>query len=206
MEDLLIFPYSGTGIEALDCIEGQFRCIGFISDDADVIGKIKHNIPIYGREAFKNFPGAKILAVPGSPKSYLKRKEIINGFDVDQSRLVTIVHPKAIISKNADIGKNVLIMGGVVITSNAIVEDHVCILPNSVLHHDSKIKEYSLVGANVTIAGNVVIGVNCYLGAASSIINGIVIGERSLVGIGSNVITSCLPDSKMVGNPARNLN
>lgn len=206
MEDLLIFPYSGTAIEAIDCLGESFKCIGFISDDTSVIGTDRFGIRIYGREAIDRFPDAKILAVPGSPKSYLKRKEVIDGLMLDENRFATIIHANAMISRNAIVGKNVLLMSGVVVTSNAVVGNHVCMLPNSVLHHDSILGEYTLVGANVTIAGNVKIGSNCYLGASSSIINGIEIGERSLIGIGSNVIKPCHADSRMVGNPAKNIN
>ncbi len=206
MENLLIFPFSGTGIEALDCLGDKFKCIGFVTDDQETIGTVKMGIPVYGREAFLNFPTARVIAVPGSPKSFLARETIINGLNLDAQRFTTVIHPKAFVSTNAQVGKNVLIMAGVVITSNAIVKDNICILPNSVIHHDSIIGNYTLIGANVTIAGNVGVGNNCYIGAASSIINGITIGEKSLIGIGSNVIKECPPSSKMVGNPSKNLN
>lgn len=205
MKDLLIFPFSGTGLEALDCLGNEYNCIGFVTDDQKLIGTEKFGIPILGRNAFSDFPNAQVIAVPGSPVSFLHRVDIIENLNVDKERLATIIHPKASVSSNANIGKNVLIMAGVVITSNAIIKDNVCILPNSVIHHDSIIGAYTLISSNATIAGNVEIGDNCYIGAASSIINGITIGEKSLIGIGSNVIRACSPSSKIAGNPSKNL-
>jgi acetyltransferase EpsM len=206
MQELLIFPYSGTGVEALDCLGDKFKCIGFISDDKNVIGTKQLGIEIFTREALEKFPAALVLAVPGGPESFIKRKSIIDGLNISIDRFATIVHPGAHVSGNASIGKNVLIMAGVVITSNAIIEDNVCVLPNTVIHHDSRMGKYTLIGANTTIPGNIQVGENCYIGASVSIRNGVSIGAKTLIGIGANILHDCLPGSKMVGNPAKNIN
>lgn len=205
MDQLFIFPFNGNGLEALDCIQGKFEFMGFIDDTKEKQGANRYGFNVYGREILKNYPKAKLLAVPGSPASYKVRDKIINDFNSDIERFVTLIHPKASVSPLASIGKNVLIMAGVVITSNAVIEDHVCILPNSVVHHDSVIKKYSLIGANVSVAGSVEIGEHCYIGSGTRIINGISIGAGSLLGLGSNVIRPVPANSKMAGNPARAL-
>lgn len=202
MEDLLIFPYSGTAIEALDCLNDEWNCIGFISDDTCFIGKKFFGIEVFGRKALKDFPNAYVLTVHGSPTSYLKRQEIINSLLIDSSRFATVIHKKATVSTYAQIGVNVLIMAGTVITANAVIGNHVIILPNSVIHHDSVVGDFTLIAASVTVAGNVTIRNNCYLGAASSYKNGITIGKDSMIGIGTNVIKSFPEKSKLVGNPA----
>ncbi len=205
MEDLLIFPYSGTAIEALDCLGGQWNCVGFISDDENVVGKEFFEVKVYSRQALNDFPGAKVLAVHGSPSSFLKRQNILESLEVSHDRLATVIHPNASVSKRAKVGKNVLIMAGVVITSNATVGNHIVILPNTVIHHDSTVGDLTLIGANATIAGNVTVGKNCYIGAASSIKNGISLGENVLVGIGANVISNFSNGQKIIGNPAKPL-
>jgi sugar O-acyltransferase (sialic acid O-acetyltransferase NeuD family) len=144
-----------------------------------------------------------VLAVPGSPTSYMIRKKIIDDLGIADERFATVIHPKASVSPFAKIGKNTLLMAGVVLTSNCIIGNHVCILPNSVVHHDSIVGDYTLIGSNVTIAGNTSIGNNCYVGSGTSIINGISVGENTLIGMGTNVIKSIAKHSKIVGNPAR---
>jgi sugar O-acyltransferase (sialic acid O-acetyltransferase NeuD family) len=203
MEEIIIFPYSGTAIEALDCLSDNQKCIGFVSDDDNVIGKSFWGVEVYSRAAFDKYPNAKVLAVNGSPTSYLKRKDIIDSLKIDKDRFCTLIHPKAIVSKNASVGYNVLIMGGVVITANASIGNHICILPNSVVHHDSSIGDYTLIAANATVCGNVMIEENCYIGAASSIKNGLSIGKNTLVGIGSNVINDIEAGKIVKGNPGK---
>jgi sugar O-acyltransferase (sialic acid O-acetyltransferase NeuD family) len=202
---LLIFPYSGTAIEALDCIGGDFNCIGFVSDDINKIGSTYCGIKVFNRSIIDKEFDALILAVHGSPSSFKKRQEILDELGIPKNRFATVIHPKAIVSPNANIGYNTLVMGGVVITSNARIGNHVCVLPNSVVHHDSLVSDFTLIGANVTIAGNTTIGKNCYIGASSSIINGVSIGDGALVGIGANIIKDVEKNAKMIGNPGRNI-
>ncbi len=202
---LLIFPCNGNGIEALDCLGDTHELIGFVDDAADKQGSTVHGFPVFGRDALLQHPAARIFAVPGSPSSYRSRRQIIEGLNVSADRFTSVVHPEASVSKLARVGRNVLIMAGVVITSNAVIGDHVCILPNTVIHHDVVIGAWSLIGSSVTIAGGSVIGENCYVGSGASIIHGVRLGENVLVGIGSNVIRSVRPDVRVAGNPAREL-
>ncbi|MDQ3846438.1 MAG: acetyltransferase [Bacteroidota bacterium] len=206
MQELLIFPYSGTAIETLDCLSDHWDCIGFISDDENMIGKEQFNIKVYGRRALEDFPNAKILAVHGSPSSFHNRGVILVSLKIPYERYAMVIHKNASVSTRATIGRNVLIMAGVVITANAIIRDHVIILPNSVIHHDSIVGERTLIAANATIAGNVQIGSNCYIGAASSIKNGLSLGNNVLVGMGANVISSFPDDCTVIGNPAKTMN
>jgi len=193
-QPLLIFPYNGNGIEALDCIGSAYRFIGFVDDTPQKRGIDPNGYPVMDRNAFARFPNALVLAIPGSPGSYLSRKEIIQGLGI-----------AARISPLASIGYNVLIMAGVVITSNALIGSHTCILPNTVIHHDVVVGDWSLIGSNVTIAGNTVVEENCYIGSGSSIMNGLRVGSGALVGLGSNVISNVAADIRVVGNPAREI-
>jgi sugar O-acyltransferase (sialic acid O-acetyltransferase NeuD family) len=203
MQDLLIFPYNGNGLEALSCLGENFNFLGFLDDTPDKQGKQPLGFTVYSRSAINDFKNAKFLAIPGSPTSYLTRDKTIESLGIDESRFATVIHPSAEISPYSLIGYNTLIMAGVVLTSNCIIGNHVCILPNTVIHHDSEIKNYTLVGSNVTVAGNSSVGESCYVGSGSSIINGITIGNKTLIGMGSNVIRSIAENKKAAGNPAR---
>jgi sugar O-acyltransferase (sialic acid O-acetyltransferase NeuD family) len=203
MQDLFIFPFNGNGLEALSCIGKDYNFLGFIDDTPEKKGKHPMGFTVYGREILQDNKQAKVLAVPGSPVSFLVRKDIIEGLGLDQHRFATLIHPKADVSNLAQVGFNTLIMSGVVLTSNCVLGNHVCVLPNTVIHHDAVIEDFCLVGSNVTIAGSTRIKKNCYIGSGSSVINGISIGEGSMIGMGSTVIRELPGACKAVGNPAR---
>lgn len=202
-QDLLIFPYNGNGLEALDCLGEAYRFIGFVDDTQEKLGVTPEGFQVFGRDAFVNYPDASVLAVPGSHSTYLTVTEVINGLGLAKERYAKVIHPGATISTLASIGFNVLIMAGVVITSNAVIGNHTCILANTVIHHDVIIKDWGIVGSNVTVAGNAVLEENCYIGSGSSIMDGLHIGSKAIIGLGSNVISNVAEGARVVGNPAR---
>lgn len=205
VKKLLIFPYNGNGLEAVGCLSDEYEFIGFIDDQTEKQGMQKNGYKVFSRDIIAKYPEARILAVPGSPITYLQRKTIIEDLKLPVDRFAVVISPKASVSNLARIGYNVLISTGVVITSNAIIKNHICILPNSVIHHDIEIADYCLIGSNVTIAGNTKIGANSYIGSGVNIINNVTIGEKTMVGLGSNVINSLAPNSKVAGNPAKQI-
>lgn len=205
MKKLIIFPFNGNAIEAMDCVSDQYELIAFADDTREKQGVSEYGIPVASRNIIEQYPEAQVLAVPGSPTSYKFRHQIIDSLNIPQHRFATLIHPSASVAKFSTVGFNCMIMAGVVLTNKSYIGNHVCILPNSVVHHDSKIGEYSLIGSSVVIAGYASIGNNCYIGSGSSIMNGISIGEGTLVGMGSNVIRSCPADMQIVGNPAKPL-
>ncbi len=204
-EPLLLFPCNGNALEAIDCLGDQHRLIAFIDDTPAKQGTTAHGYPVGGRELLAQHPAARLLAVPGSPGSYRGRRQVIDGLGVGEDRFARVIHPWARISPLAQIGRNVLIMAGVVVTSNAQIGDHVCILPNTVIHHDAVVGSWSLIGACVTIAGSTIVGENCYVGSGTSIIHGVELGAGCLIGLGANVIRDVAPAATVAGNPARPL-
>ena len=202
---LLIFPYNGNGIEALDCLGEAYRVVGFIDDTPQKQGNDPRGYRVLSRTALGEFPAAQVLAVPGGPQSFQSRQRVIEGLGIEEHRFASVIHPTARVSPLATIGHNVLIMAGVVVTSNALIGSHVVVLPNTVVHHDAVIGAWSLVGSNVTIAGSTVVGENCYVGSGTSIMNGLRVGNGALIGLGSNVIRDVPANGKVVGNPARQI-
>lgn len=202
---LLIFPFNGNAVEALDCLGERYRLIGFVDDTPEKQQSRPFGFEVFDRSAFAAFPDAKVLAVPGGPASFRARAQIIAGLKLDEARFARVVHPDARISPLAEIGRNVLIMAGVVVTSTCVIGDHVCILPNTVIHHDVTIGDWNLIGSNVTIAGGVSIGDNCYIGSGSSVMNGLKIGSGVMLGLGSNLVRDVEQGLTVAGNPARPL-
>jgi len=204
-KQLLIFPYNGNGLEALDCLGDKFEFVGFIDDTPEKQGVNQYGHRVWGRNALQEMPDAQVLAVPGSPASFQTRDQIIEGLGLAQDRWATVIHQSAQVSQQAQIGKNVLIMANTVICGNAHIGDHCVILPLSVVHHDSSVGAYSLIGSGVVITGYSHVGKSCYIGSRTSISNYVHIADKTLVGIGSNVLKSILEPSVMVGNPAKPL-
>jgi sugar O-acyltransferase (sialic acid O-acetyltransferase NeuD family) len=200
---LLIFPCNGNALEAADCLGDAWRLVAFIDDTASLHGTDRHGRRVGPRRLLQEHPDARVLAVHGSPHSYLHRREITLGLGVDPGRWATVIHPRACVSPQAVLGRNVTVMAGACVAAGAVIGDHVCLLPNAVVHHDARIGDWSLVGSNVTVAGHTVVGRNCYIASGSSLMNGISIGDGALVGLASCVLRDVLPGRRLAGHPGR---
>jgi sugar O-acyltransferase (sialic acid O-acetyltransferase NeuD family) len=200
---LLVFPCNGNALEALGCLGEAWTLQAFIDDTPakQAAGCAWH--PVHGREALDRWPQAQVLAVPGSPDSYRSRRALIESLGVPEGRWATVVHPSASVSPLARIGRNVLLMAGVVVTANAVIGDHVCVLPHAVIHHDAVVGDWTLVGSGVTLAGHVQVGENCYLGSGTGVLQGVRIGEGALTGLGSAVIRHVPAGARVAGVPTR---
>jgi sugar O-acyltransferase (sialic acid O-acetyltransferase NeuD family) len=203
-EKLILFPFGGNALEAVDCLGDEFELIGFVDDAPEKHGKCGE-FEVHSRAFFDRYREARILAVPGSASSFRCRRDTIAGLGVPEQRFARVIHPRATVANRRNIGFNTLLMAGVVVTSNARVGNHVCVLPNSVIHHDAVIQDHALIGSNVTVAGHVVVGAQSYIGSGSTLIDHSRIGENALVGLGSNVIRPVPPGARVAGNPAREL-
>ncbi len=204
MNKLYIFPYSGSGLEALDCLEDHSNVV-FVSDNPDHIDQHFHGVPVISGDEFKKIDSPHLISVHGSAASYQNRLELINRFG-SSIQWETLIHPSAVVSKYATIGKNVFISAGVSIGPNAVIEDHVIVLANSTIHHDTRIGTGSIICGNVLLAGNVEVGSQVYIGAGSTIKNGINVGSGSLIGMGSTVLLSIAKNEIWYGNPAKKRN
>ncbi len=207
---IILFPFGGNAKEslisilAINSIKKEWDVVGFIDDNSSTWGKSYYGIEVKGgREVLKVFPDSLVLAVPGNPNDYFKRSDIIEGLGVKRSCYATIIHPSTVISPDACIGHNTLIMANVVISCGVKIGNHCIILPNTVISHDSVIGDYCCIGSNVSVSGNVSIESECYIGSGVSIRENICIGKKSLIGIGSNVVSDIKEGVVAVGNPAK---
>lgn len=206
--NILVYPFGGNSREAVSLIlkerNKDFKILGFIDDDKGKQGVEFCGIKVLGgRSVINKYPSAKILAVPGNPKDYLKRKKIIESLPIPEKRFVSFTHPSAVVALDARIGANTLIMPNVVIGASARVGSHCIILPNTVIGHDAVIGDYTCIGAGVIVSGSVAVGKCCYIGSASSIIDNVSIGDSSLIGLGANVISDVPNNVVAAGNPAK---
>ncbi len=209
---LLLFPFGGNAREALATIDAVNRAarewdvIGFLDDDRTLHGKEYLGVKVLGGlRLLEERRDVHVLAVPGSPKGYLKRKQLLAALPVEASRFATIVHPTAVLAVDARVGYNTVVMAHVVVSCAARVGNHCIVLPNTVIAHDSSVGDYCCVGSNVSVSGMVAIGEECYVGSGVKIREKVTIGSKSLLGLGANVIRDVGERVVAVGNPARTI-
>jgi len=209
---LILFPFNGNTKEAVGVVRAAnsaspvWSLMGFVDDDPAKHGLEFDGFPVLGnREEFSRHPEAMVLAAPGRPENFRNRPDIITGLSLAFERFASLVHPGVTCGPQTRIGRNCLVMAGVVLTANVTIGDHVVILPNTVVAHDTRIENYCLIGSGVCLSGSVTVRRGCYLGSGCRVIQEATIGEQALVGLGAVVIADVAPRSVVAGCPAKPL-
>lgn len=132
-----------------------------------------------------------------------KRMEIAERLDLPEEIYVSVIHPKAIVSPSARIGKGSVIMPNAVVHTNAAVGRHCIINTGAIVEHDAVAGNFAHVSPNAILTGSVTCGNGVHIGASATVIPGKHLGSWSIIGAGSTVIEHIPAYSKAVGSPAR---
>lgn len=118
-------------------------------------------------------------------------------------KLISVIHPSAVIASHVEIGIGSFIAAGVIINPMVKIGKVVIINTGSIIEHGCQIGDAVHIAPGVVLAGNVTIGKRTFVGANSVIKEGVVIGDDVIIGAGSVVLKNLKSETKVVGNPAR---
>lgn len=212
MKPLIIL---GTGGNCLDILEAvlaineehgcaHYDCLGFLDDNPELVGSHRHGLPILGKlsEACL-FRGALFVNGIGSPANYWCKPEILQRIGIALGRFATIIHPRACVSRFAEVGFGSVLLAGVCVGARARIGAHVIVLQGAIISHDCRVSDFSCIASGACLAGGVVLEEAAYVGANASVRGGVRLGAASLTGLGTVVISDVAPRQVVVGNPAR---
>ncbi len=195
---LILFPCNATAREALDSLNVS---VVFVDDEKS--GTTVYGFPVEDRRALAHWLSSRVLAVPGGPKTFRRRKEIIQSLGVDDERWATVVHPSAVVSKYANVGRNVYLGPFATIHAGATIHDHAVVMAGAVVHHDVVVGPYAMLCARAVLAGETTVGEGAFVGAGACVRQQTTIGSGALVGMGACVVDDVAPYAVVAGNPAR---
>ena len=116
---------------------------------------------------------------------------------------INVIHPDAVVSPTAKIGKGVLIECGCLITPSPIIGDNVVVNTGSQVNHDNVVEDHVYIASGVILSGGVTIGENTLLDDGVIITLGRKVGKDSLIGAGG-IVTKDIPDGVVAyGNPCK---
>ena len=205
---IVIFGAGGHGREVLQIIHDINRvrptwtCTGFIVDDEFLDQPIVHGLPILGNlDWLKANPDNYVVVAIGSSTA---RWQITQRIRQDcKNDFAVLVHPRAWIGRNVEIGAGSIVCAGSLITTDIVISQHVHINIGSTVGHDAVFRNYVSLYQNVNVSGNVILNEGVEVGTGSVIIPGCRVGEWSIVGAGSVVTKSIKENCTVVGVPAR---
>lgn len=124
---------------------------------------------------------------------------------IPERYLEPVIHPRAVVSPTASIGRGTVILGGAVVNPGARIGAGVIVNTAAVIEHDVEIEDAAHVSPGAILTGGVRVGAGAWIGAGAIVIPGRRVGRGCIVGAGAVVLRD-VPDAfTVVGNPARPL-
>jgi acetyltransferase EpsM len=212
MKKIIIIGGFGNGTVALSTIEDinqnkkEWEILGFLNDfetnqinGYPVLGKIDPGIV----NEFLEDDSVYFVYTLISTKLNHNFIHKLHNLNIPQNRFANLIHPTAVVSKFASIGRGVIIQPFVSIGPNVTIGNYVQIFAQALIGHNSSLDDYSYVANNAAIGAKVNLKQGAYVGTNASILENVILGEWSLVGIGTVVLHNVNDYQKVVGNPAK---
>ena len=199
----LIFGAGGFAREVAEMLTalGDVEVIGFVEPDDARRGEILNGVPVLG--SLSNVTDTSgLFAVPGAGDIAPRNRQIA---EIEAAGLcpLTIVHPKADVSRFASLGDGVIACQFTTVTANSSVGPHSMINYGATVGHDVCIGRNCVIGPGARVSGWVAMGDDCYLGAGAILLPRVTLGAGVVVGAGAVVTRDVEPGVTVVGVPAR---
>lgn len=121
-------------------------------------------------------------------------------------KLVTLIHPNAVIAEGVEIGEGTVVMAGAVINPGAKIGRGCIINTSSSIDHDCIVDDYCHISVGSHLCGTVKIGKKTWIGAGSTVINNVNICGGCTIGAGAVVIKDIKEEGTYIGVPAKIMN
>lgn len=185
----------------------KYFCVGFFDDtfqkgdeinSIPVIDKIDNIEHYYKREFFDEI-------IIGIGYNHMKFRNYLYKRLCKNINFAKIITNNCIIDKSAKLSTGTIVYPGTIIDKQVKIDGNVLINLGCIISHNSEIGENTYMAPGVVVSGFVKIGRNCFIGSGTIIKDNIVIEDNVIIGAGSVVIRNVIKNSRIVGNPAKNI-
>lgn len=120
-----------------------------------------------------------------------------------EKKVVSLIHPDAVIAENVVIGSGTVIMAGVVVNSGAKIGNGCIINTCASIDHDCEVGDYVHISVGSHLCGTVSIGRETWIGAGAIVSNNIFICKDCMIGAGAVVVKNITKTGTYIGVPAK---
>tara|TARA_A100001015_G_C14876311_1_gene666478 strand:- start:79 stop:678 length:600 start_codon:yes stop_codon:yes gene_type:complete len=122
------------------------------------------------------------------------RYNLIESLKVKKINIVSLIHPRATISKFTSVGIGTCVMANAVINPGTKVNNGVIINTSASIDHDCLINDFAHISPNCSLSGGVKVGKFSHLGTGTSVHPEINIGDNVKIAAGSKIYKNILND------------
>lgn len=197
MRRLAIIGASGHGKVIADIARRNgYKEIVFFDDDDNI-----HECggyPVIGKSFEAGTIDADVIIGIGNAGVRKQMQESIT-----DEKLVTLIHPDAVIAEDVVMGAGTVVMAGAVINPGTHIGKGCIINTCSSVDHDCTVGDFVHVAVGSHLCGTVNVGAGTWIGAGATVSNNVFICPDCMIGAGAVVIKEIKESGTYVGVPAK---
>ncbi len=124
---------------------------------------------------------------------------------VPKEKLVTLIHPHAVIAEDVVIGAGTVVMAGAVINPGVRIGKGCIINTCSSVDHDCKVGDYAHIAVGSHLCGTVTVGAGTWIGAGATVSNNVSICSDCMIGAGAVIVNDIKESGIYVGVPVKRI-
>lgn len=200
MNRLTIIGASGHGKVVADIARLKgYSEIAFL-DDARGLSEVS-GYPVLGRvSAYPDRMQDDFIVAIGDAATRRRIQEELAG---EGAKLVTLMHPSAVVAKDVEMGAGSVVMAGAVVNPSVKIGRGCIVNTCASVDHDCAVGDFAHVSVGAHLAGGVAIGDGTWIGIGAVVNNCLSICPNCVVGAGAVVISDINDSGTYVGVPAR---
>lgn len=199
MKKLAIIGASGHGKVVADIARRNgYKEIVFLDDNESI-----HECggyPVIGKSTEAVTIDADVIIGIGNAGVRMQIQE-----SLQDEKLVTLIHPDAVVAEDVVIGKGTVVMAGAVINPGVWIGKGCIINTCSSVDHDCEVGDYVHIAVGSHLCGTVSVGDGTWVGASATVSNNVNICGDCMIGAGTVVIKDIEKPGTYVGVPAREI-
>ena len=200
MNSLVIIGAGGHGKVIADIAEkAGYTDIVFLDDNQAVKNCGKYFV-VGASGDFMRYSSCDFIVGIGNAQI---RKKIQEELIAKGLKIVTLIHPKAVVAPDVSLGVGTVVMAGAIINPGSTVGNGCIINTAATVDHDNIIADYVHVSVGSHIAGTVSIGAGTWIGIGAIVNNNVSICENCVIGAGAVVVKNITESGTYIGVPAR---
>lgn len=212
MKDLIIIGAGGLGREVLEMAldikrdkkDTPWNIKGFITDIVgDFYEKNLNNYEIIGTIKDHQVSSNNVYVFAIADIEF--KKKITKEFLEKGAEFINLIHPKAGISRFADVGIGNIFQGYCGISANTKIGNFNMINTYTIIGHDAVIGDYCTISPHCDITGYARLGDGVFIGSHAVICPHARVGNYARVGAGSVVLKHVKENTLVMGNPAKKI-
>lgn len=205
----MVFGAGGHAAVVLDVLscDPSVEIVGVVCSDAcaeQVIG-----CPVLGSDDdLVSLAGSVVthfIVAVGSVGDASLRRRLFEHAQALGLAAVNAIHPSAVVSASAALGRGVAIMAGSVVNARARVGDNCIVNTSSVVEHDCRIGAHTHIASGAILGGCVTVGEGVHVGAGATVKQCVHVADAAVIGLGAAVVKDVEEGQVVVGVPARPL-